>query len=79
MSIWSASSGPIASCDISIKGGVMLLFGILFVWAHSLQSEMWLAILPLLTALLDGFGYSWVFAILSMMVLNEFVDQLLGK
>ena len=45
MSIWSASSGPIATFDISIRGGVMLLKCVLFVWAHSSQCEMWLAIL----------------------------------
>ena len=60
MSIWSASAGPIANCDISIKGGVMLLFGVLFVWAHSLQSEMWLAILAASPGKLYFSRHCWV-------------------
>ena len=40
-------------------------------------SESWIVVL--LTALVDSFGYAWVFSILYMIVLNEFVDQLLGK
>ena len=44
MSIWSASSSPIAIFDMSISGGVMVLLGVRFVWAHSIRCEIWLAI-----------------------------------
>ena len=40
-------------------------------------SESWKIVL--FTALSNGFGYPWVFSILSMMVLDEFVDQLLEE
>ena len=82
ISIWSASSGPIAIFDMPIRGGVMLVLGVFFVCANSNKGgysggESWEVVL--FAALLDSFSYARVFSVLPMVVLNEFIDQLSGK
>ena len=80
MSICMASSGPIAICDVSMMGGVMVLFRVLFVCMQSLHCDVCVDIfeckswtLVAFTALLDDFSDAWVIAKHLVLVLDELV------